>query len=133
MLGPVMRLLWCSHALRPMCRCLQLALLTVALLRLLDSCQVRCVEKLLKAGAGMTREQLTLILTALPTLDSPKVGGCCFEMPRLACKQATTLCYLVCLKLDGSQLRVGCLWVSPLVCSEVHDLSTALSGPSESS
>ena len=37
-------------------------------------CQVRCVEKLLKAGAGMTREQLTTILTALPTLDSPKVG-----------------------------------------------------------
>lgn len=35
--------------------------------------QVRCVEKLLRAGAGMTREQLNLLLAALPTLESPKV------------------------------------------------------------
>ena len=29
--------------------------------------------KLLKAGAGMTLEQLNLILKALPSLDDPKV------------------------------------------------------------
>ena len=27
------------------------------------------------AGAGMTEEQLSIILTALPTLDSPKVNN----------------------------------------------------------
>lgn len=51
---------------------LQPALLTAAL-RSVPSCQVRCVEKLLKAGAGMTVEQLNILLTALPALDSPKV------------------------------------------------------------
>ena len=36
--------------------------------------QVRCVEVLLKAGAGMTQEQLTIVLHALPALESPRVS-----------------------------------------------------------
>lgn len=35
--------------------------------------QMRCVEALLKAGAAMSQEQLTIILNALPTLENPKV------------------------------------------------------------
>ena len=35
--------------------------------------QMRCVETLLKAGAAMTLEQLTIIIHALPTLQDPKV------------------------------------------------------------
>ncbi len=34
---------------------------------------MRCVETLLKAGAAMTMEQLTVVIHALPTLQDPKV------------------------------------------------------------
>ena len=36
--------------------------------------QVRCVEVLLRAGAAMTQEQLTIVLQALPALGSPRVS-----------------------------------------------------------
>ena len=36
--------------------------------------QVRCMEIMLRAGAAMTQEQLTLFLHALPALDSPRVS-----------------------------------------------------------
>ena len=35
--------------------------------------QVRCVEILLRAGAAMTQEQLTIVLHTLPALESPRV------------------------------------------------------------
>ena len=37
--------------------------------------QVRCMEIMLRAGAAMTQEQLTLLLHALPALDSPRVSS----------------------------------------------------------
>ena len=35
--------------------------------------QVCCVKILLRAGAAMTQEQLTIVLHALPALESPRV------------------------------------------------------------
>jgi hypothetical protein len=39
--------------------------------------QMRCVQVLLKAGAAMTQEQLTIVLHALPALESPRVSPLC--------------------------------------------------------
>ena len=57
--------------------------------------QVRCVEVLLRAGAAMTQEQLTILLHTLPALESPRVSPLLLRYPSDALKASSmrTCCH----------------------------------------